>query len=188
MSRRRNTSEPESYNAGAVYCSRQRAMSLGNHREHAAQHGLFPRRRDRRVSVLLPNWRRLYSRCAVTVCPWRNLNQNLTLDEDPHPCLLTARASVWVSCFFTRMQAVPCGAGKTGPGDGDCIDCEAGKFKAGSGDADCTACAANSNSPAGSTAATACTCNPGHSGERESVCVRVCVCVCVCACVFAVID
>jgi len=80
---------------------------------------------------------------------------------------LTGAVSVWVSCFFT---GIPCSAGKTGPGDGDCTACEAGKFKAESGFVDCTACPAHSSSPAGSTAATACRCNEGFSGPDGGMC------------------
>ena len=77
---------------------------------------------------------------------------------------MTDSSASYVSCFFR------CEVGETRSGAGDCIACAAGKFKAESGDAECTACAANSNSLAGSTAATACTCNAGFLGPDGGPC------------------
>jgi len=49
-----------------------------------------------------------------------------------------------------------------------CVSCETGKYKALSGNMACDMCPANSNSPAGSVSATACTCNAGSSGPDEA--------------------
>ena len=91
----------------------------------------------------------------------------------------------------SALAACTCNVGFTGPNGGPCTECGAGTYKDASGSAACTACSvntfsqtvkatsaatclacpANANSPAGSTAATSCTCNVGFAFSNN-----VCVC------------
>ena len=62
---------------------------------------------------------------------------------------------------------------KTGTGNAACTDCGAGKYSSATGqesEGTCTDCTANSNSPAGSDAASDCTCNAGFTGPVAGEC------------------
>ena len=60
--------------------------------------------------------------------------------------------------------------GYTCADDKACVKCEAGTFKDSVGSQACTACPPNSLSPAGSVAATDCTCNAGYTGANGAGC------------------
>lgn len=66
-----------------------------------------------------------------------------------------------------------CPAGFTGVIGGLCTVCPAKTYKSMPGTAACDVCQANSNSPAGSTAASACTCNAGFTGVLGGACTPV---------------
>ena len=80
-----------------------------------------------------------------------------------------------------------CNAGYTGPGGGECMACEPGKYKAVNGSSDCLACEAgtyldvsggtaclacpaNAYSTSASDAITRCICNAGHEGSDGGPC------------------
>ena len=63
-----------------------------------------------------------------------------------------------------------CAAGYTENADATCVECEAGKYKTGTGSDACTACPTNSNSPAASSALSACTCPAGYTGPDGEAC------------------
>ena len=74
---------------------------------------------------------------------------------------------------------VSCSAGtyKTSTGSAACTFCPSGKYSAAVGqtsETTCSACQANSNSPAGSDAATDCACNAGFTGTNGGTC-AICV-------------
>ena len=75
-------------------------------------------------------------------------------------------------------SCIECNAGKYSEDSGassasSCLECRAGTFSNRAGaseESDCSACPQHSDSPAGSTAAAACTCNAGASGPNGGVC------------------
>ena len=106
-------------------------------------------------------------------------------------CLSSCPSNSGASCSgCTALASCTCNLGYTGPNGGTCAPCAAGSYKSATGSAACTscgagtystsvaattaaaclACPANSNSPAGSTAAASCTCNVGFA-LSNSVCV-----------------
>jgi syndecan 4 len=91
----------------------------------------------------------------------------------------SARASCICNRGFTGPDGGPCtvcvaGKYKTTTGSVVCTDCGAGTYSTTLGAtaaATCLACPANSNSPAGSTTSTSCTCNVGFALSGD-----ICVC------------
>ena len=99
-------------------------------------------------------------------------------------------ASPWSN--ISKTTGCQCNIGYTGPDGGTCTACVAGKFKNNIGNVNCTncaegtyasvagatkssicnACLPNSNSPAGSTSASACSCNVGYYSVNGSACLN----------------
>ena len=68
------------------------------------------------------------------------------------------------------LPACKCNEGYTGPDGGDCVACDAGKYKPTQGSASCTECPTYSISPSASDQPEDCRCNAGYTGENGDTC------------------